>query len=256
VPPARISAVLIARDEEKRIAAALESVSWADEIVVVDGGSRDGTRELARAAGARVVEREWTGFVDQKNFALEQAAHDWVLSLDADERVPPKLADEIRALAKGGFRACGYRVPRVAFYLGRFVRSTDWYPDWQLRLFDRRRGRWCGMYVHESVRVDGPIEKLGGELHHYPYENLAAHWETINRYSGLAAAEMRESGRRGRLAPAFLHPPVVFFKNYVLKAGFKDGSAGLVVSSLNAAYVFLKYLKLWELERSFPIEGS
>lgn len=254
--PEKISAVLIAKDEGKRIPAALQSVSWADEVLVVDGGSRDGTREVSRAAGARVIERAWTGFVEQKNFALDEATYDWVLSLDADERVSAPLAEEIRNLARAGFAASGYRIPRVAFYLGRFIRTTDWYPDRQLRLFHRMRGRWQGMYVHESVRVEGRVGELGGEILHYPYESLSDHLETLNRYTSLAARQMRESGARGRLSSALILPPVVFFKNYLLKGGIKDGAAGLVVSAMNATYVFLKYLKLWELEQAFPIEGS
>ncbi|MFQ5793011.1 MAG: glycosyltransferase family 2 protein, partial [Acidobacteriota bacterium] len=193
----KISAVLIALNEERRIGPALASVSWADEILVVDGGSTDRTRELSRGEGARVIEREFTGFVDQKNFAIEQAGNDWVFSLDADERVSPALAEEIQTLRRSGFPAAGYRASRVAFYLGRFIRSTEWYPDWQLRLFDRRRGRWQGKYVHESVEVEGPVEQLAGEIFHYPYQSLSHHLERMNRYAALAARQMGETGQKG-----------------------------------------------------------
>jgi hypothetical protein len=130
------------------------------------------------------------------------------------------------------------------------VRSTAWYPDHQLRLFDRRRGRWQGKYVHESVRIDGKAGKLKGEILHYSYDNISDHASRLNRYAGLAAEQMREAGREGSLIPALVYPPFVFLKNYVIKAGFKDGSVGIVVSVMNAYYVFLKYIKLWEMEKS------
>ena len=154
VPP--LSAVLITCDEERNLPDALASVAFCDDVVVLDGGSRDRTRELAAAAGARVQTSEpWPGFVEQRNRAVAAARHDWVLAIDADERVTPELRDEIRAEAAKGFAHAGYRIPRLAFYLGRWIRGTDWWPDPQLRLFDRRRGRWQGGLIHESVRVDG-----------------------------------------------------------------------------------------------------
>jgi glycosyltransferase involved in cell wall biosynthesis len=247
--PEKISAVLIALDEERNIGAALESVAWADELLVVDGGSSDNTRQQCEERKARVVERRFTSYVEQKNFALDEASHDWVLSLDADERASSSLTSEIRSLCQDGFQASGYRIPRVTFYMGRFVRSTAWYPDHQLRLFDRRRGRWKGKYVHESVTVNGPVEKLRGEILHYSYENLSDHIERLNRYAGLAARQMQESGRKPGLWPAVAYPPFVFLKNYIIKRGFRDGSVGFIVSVMNAYYVFLKYVMLWEKEK-------
>jgi glycosyltransferase involved in cell wall biosynthesis len=247
--PEKISAVLIALDEEHRITAALKSVAWADEVLVIDGGSKDRTIEKCRAEGARVIEHPFSSYAGQKNYGLNKASHPWVLSLDADERVTDGLADEIRTLAQSGFQSSGYRIPRVSFYLGRFIRSTAWYPDHQLRLFDRRRGRWEGKYVHESVRVDGRVEKLRGEILHYSYDSISDHVDRLNRYAGLAARQMWEAGRKGPLFSALVHPPFVFLKNYIIKAGFKDGSVGLIVSVLNSYYVFLKFLRLWEMKR-------
>lgn len=247
--PEKISAVLIALDEEARIDPALESLRWADEVLVVDGGSADRTREVSRAAGARVVERAFSGYVDQKTFALEQASFDWVLSLDADERVSPDLAAQIDSQRRAGFDALGYRVHRVTYYLDRYIRSTDWYPDRPLRLFHRAHARWAGKYVHESVRVDGPVDTLSGELLHYPYRDIEHHLTKMNRYSTLAARQMYEAGSRGRLWLALAYPPWIFFRNYVLRRGFRDGRAGLVVSALNSFYVMSKHLKLWEIER-------
>ncbi len=247
--PEKISAVLIALDEEHNIGAALESVAWADEVLVVDGGSSDKTRQRCEDWGARVVERRFTTYVEQKNFALDEASHHWILSLDADERARPSLTTEIRSLCKKGFQASGYRIPRITYYMGRFIRSTAWYPDHQLRLFDRRRGRWQGKYVHESVTVDGPVEKLRGEILHYSYENLSDHVERLNRYAGLAARQMRETGRKARLWRVVAYPPLVFLKNYIFKRGYSDGSVGFIISVMNAYYVFLKYVMLWEKEQ-------
>lgn len=245
----KISAVLIAQNEEKLIGPALDSISWVDEIVVVDGGSVDGTVRLCEDRGARVVTRGFTSYVEQKNFALGEAAHDWLLSLDADERVTEPLAKEIQSLSSKGFDASGYRVPRISFYLGRFIRSTAWYPDHQLRLFDRRKGQWEGRWVHESVRVEGAVKRLKGELLHYSYENVSDHVDRLNHYATLAAKQMWETGRRGGLVPALTLPPFVFLKNFIVKRGFVDGSAGLIISVMNSFYVYLKYLKLRELGR-------
>lgn len=244
----KISAVIIAENEEELIGAALDSVSWADEIVVVDGGSSDGTIQLCKDRGARVLEHAFTSFVEQKNFAVRQATHDWLLSLDADERVTDQLAQEIQALNRSGFVAAGYRIPRISYYLGRFIRSTAWYPDHQLRLFDRRRAQWEGRWVHESVRVDGAVGTLKGEILHHSYENISDHVERLNYYATLAAKQMWESGRRGGLVPALVFPPFVFLKNFVLKRGFMDGMVGLFISIMNSFYVFLKFMKLKELD--------
>src|SRR5262249_47437751 len=157
---------------------------------VVDSGSQDGTRQIAEAAGARViVNAPWPGFPAQRNFAVEAARHDWVLVVDADERVTPALRDEILSLRDSGFSQAGYRFPRVTFSLGRWIRGTDWYPDRQLRLFDRRRGRWQGSLIHESVRVQGPVGNLRHELQHFSHRNVSHHLQRIDRYTTLWAQQ-------------------------------------------------------------------
>jgi glycosyltransferase involved in cell wall biosynthesis len=242
-----LTATVITLNESANIRAALESVSWADEIIVVDSESTDDTVAIARGFTDKVIVRPWPGYIAQKNFAAEQAANDWILSLDADERISPALAEEIRALVREPSGAAGYRMPRVTFHLGRWIRSTDWYPDYQLRLYDRRRARWAGRYVHESVKADGPVVDLNGEILHYAYRDLAHHFQTMDRYTTLAARQMFEEGRRAGMLDLAVHPPAAFLRNYVLRGGFRDGIPGLIVSAMNARYVGLKFAKLWEL---------
>jgi len=242
-----VTATVITFNEAANIAAALESLSWADEIVVVDSESTDDTVAIARRFTDRVIVRPWPGYVAQKNFAAEQAAHDWIFSLDADERVTPQLAAEVAALLGRGPTAAGYRVPRVTFHLGRWLRSTDWYPDYQLRLYDRRRARWAGSYVHESVKAEGVVADLTNELQHFAYRDLAHHVQTMDRYTTLAARQMFEQGRRAGFVDLLMHPPAAFVRNYLLRRGFTDGVPGLIVSAMNARYVGLKFAKLWEL---------
>jgi glycosyltransferase involved in cell wall biosynthesis len=242
-----VTATIITFNEAANIEAALQSLSWADEIIVVDSESTDRTTEIARKFTSKVIVRPWPGYIAQKNFAAEQASHDWIFSLDADERVTPELAAEIKAVIANGPRSAGYRVPRVTFHLGRWMRSTDWYPDYQLRLYDRRRAKWTGKYVHESVKADGAVEDLRSELQHYAYRDLTHHFQTMDRYTTLAAKQMFEEGRRAGFFDLMIHPPAAFFRNYVLRGGFRDGVPGLIVSAMNARYVGLKFAKLWEL---------
>jgi glycosyltransferase involved in cell wall biosynthesis len=244
----RLSVTVITRNEAADIGDALTSVAWADEIVVVDSHSSDETVAIARLHTDRVVVRDWAGYVDQKNHAGSLASHDWILSLDADERVTPELAAEIETLLSSEPPAAGYRIPRVTWHLGRWIRTTDWYPDHQLRLYDRRRARWTGVYVHEAVTVEGAIGQLRGELRHYAYKDVADHLETIDRYTTYAAKQMQEAGRRGGLLQLIGHPPLAFLRNYIAHRGILDGAPGFIISALNAYYVFLKFAKLWELQ--------
>ena len=249
VPP--ISAVLITLDEEPRIAAAVESVRFCDEVVVVDAGSSDRTREVAEAAGARVVVRApWPGFAEQRNKAMADARHDWILAVDADERVTPELRAEIERLAAAGFAHAGYKAPRVAYYMGRWIRATDWYPDPQLRLFDRRRARWTGGLVHESVKVDGSVGRLQAELEHRSYEDISAHLRAIDRYTTLWARQAHADGRRAGPLDGCLASSWAFLRNYLLRRGLLLGEAGLTISILNAYYTYLKMAKLRELART------
>ncbi|MCC7032475.1 MAG: glycosyltransferase family 2 protein [Acidobacteria bacterium] len=240
-----VTATIITFNEAVNIEAALVSLSFADEIIVVDSQSTDDTVAIARKYTDKVFVRPWPGYVAQKNFAAEQASHDWIVSLDADERISPALAEEMRALDAGP--TAGYRVPRVTFHLGRWLRSTDWYPDFQLRLYDRRRARWTGRHVHESVKADGPVGRLSGEILHYPYRDVSHHIQTMDRYTTLAARQMFEDGRRAGWWDLATHPPAAFLRNYLLRGGFRDGVPGLIVSAMNARYVGLKLAKLWEL---------
>ena len=245
-----VTATIITRNESAHIDACLASVAWADERLVVDSGSTDDTVARARAAGARVIERHWPGYGAQKNFAAAEAAHDWILSIDADERVTPNLSAELkRRLANPG-DAAGFRVPRVTWYLGRWIWTTDWYPDHQLRLYDRRRARWVERLVHESVHADGPVVTLKDDLQHYAYRDIAHHIDTMNWYTTLAAQQMFDEGRRAGALDLLLHPPAAFLRNFVLRRGFLDGSVGFTISALNAHYVRLKFAKLRELERT------
>ena len=242
-----LSALLITKDEEARLPAALASLAFCDEIVVLDCGSGDRTREVAERAGARVsVNAPFPGFVSQRNLALERASHDWVLCLDADERVTEALRDEIQVLRQVGFTAAGYRIPRVAFYLGRWIRATDWYPDLQLRLFDRRHGRWQGGHVHESVAVQGQAAVLRHEIEHHPYADIADHMRRIDLYTTLWARHAFESGRRTGPLEMAGAAGWAFFRNYFLRGGVLLGGAGLTVSTLNAYYTFAKLAKLGE----------
>jgi len=246
-----ISACIVACDEEDRLGACLDSLGWCEEILLVDSHSRDGTRELARDRGAKVIERDWPGHVAQKEFAVRNAAHDWVFCIDADERVSPELAREIEALRAGGFAgAAGYEVPRVSRYLGRWIRHGTWYPDWKLRLFDRRRGGWGGRNPHDRVSVEGPVRRLAGELRHDPYRSLEDHLATIDRYTTITAEAMRAEGRRARFVDVVLRPPARFFVFYVLRRGFLDGWRGLLLAYFAAHYVRLKYAKLWLASRN------
>jgi glycosyltransferase involved in cell wall biosynthesis len=250
----KLSVTVITRDEASQISAALDSVAWADELIVVDSESTDGTAALARRYTDRVVVRAWPGYVDQKNYAASLASHDWILSLDADERVTPELAKELRALLGASPACAAYRMPRVAWHLGRWIRRTDWYPDRQLRLYDRRAARWTGQYVHEGLSVDGRIGDLAHELQHYPFRDVADHLDVINKYTTYAARQLHESGRRTGLAGLAVRPPLAFLRNYVAKGGMLEGGPGLVISAMNAYYVFLKFAKLWELQSTSPVD--
>ena len=240
-----LSVVIITKNEEDNIADALESVKWADDVVVVDSGSTDATLDIARRYTSRVSTRDWEGYGAQKNHATGLAANDWVLSLDADERVSPELAAEIKTLMLSAPPMQGYRIPRTTRYLGRWVRSTDWYPDHQLRLYDRRVARWNTRYVHESVTVDGRVGKLRSELRHYAYRDLSHHLSTIDHYTTLAMKQMVSEHQRASALDLVFHPPLAFLRNYVLRLGFRDGVPGLIISLTNSYYVLLKFAKLW-----------
>lgn len=249
----KITATIITLNEAEHIRLACESVSWADEIVVVDSGSTDDTREIAKACGARVVDNPWPGFAAQKQFAAEQASHEWIFSLDADERVSEELRASILALREldESSLADGYRIPRRAFYMGRWIRGGGWYPDRQLRLYKKARGRWEGPHIHESVKLDGGarVAGLAGDILHYPGSDAAEHHRLIGeRYAPLAARQMFERGQRTSALKIALVGPATFARSFILKGGFRDGLAGFSIARFAADHAFLKYLLLWELQ--------
>jgi glycosyltransferase involved in cell wall biosynthesis len=253
----KLTVTVITRNEAANIEGALESVRWADEIVVVDSHSVDETVAIAKKYNARIVIHDWAGYSAQRNYAAEIASNDWILALDADERVPPELAVEIQRIVREGSVLGGYRMPRISHYLGRWIRGTDWYPDYQLRLYDRRVGRFNGKRVHESVELTyGRPGQLQHDLQHYPYRDISDHVTSIDHYTTLAAEEWFAEGRRTNAIEFAVHPPVAFLRNYVARRGFRDGAAGFLISILNSYYVFLKVLKLWELQRGYRSLGG
>jgi glycosyltransferase involved in cell wall biosynthesis len=245
----KLTVTVITHNEGPHIVEALQSVSWADEIILVDSLSTDDTVERARPYITRVEVRDWAGYGTQKNYASALASHDWILSIDADERVTPALAGGIQAVLKAGPTATGYEISRVSNYLGQWIRSTDWYPDYHVRLYDRRAARWSEHKVHESIECPGRVEKLRGELLHYPYRNVSEHLAKIDRYTTLVAEQWSAEGRRAAAWQTMVYPRLAFLRNYILRRGFRDGQAGLLVSKLNSYYVFLKYVKLFEMQR-------
>jgi glycosyltransferase involved in cell wall biosynthesis len=247
----KISAVIITFNEEENIRAACESVAWADEIVVVDSESTDATRDLAVDCGARVIVNKWPGFAAQKQFATDAAANDWVFSLDADERVSPELRTAIQQL-KDESLADGYRVPRRTFYMNRWIRGGGWYPDYQLRLFNRNHGNWGDRLIHESfqMRPGARIETLSGDLLHYTVRNTADHEQMIKqRYAPLGARQMYREGKRTSGIGSAVAGPSAFVRSYILKGGFRDGSAGLTIAKFAAQHATLKHQLLLELQK-------
>ena len=247
--PLPLSLVIITRDAAHELADCLASAAFAAETIVVDSGSSDDTAAIAARLGARVTEHAWEGFGPQKNFAVGQAAHDWVLCLDADERVTPELAAAIRALFVAGTpAAAGYTIARRNRFLGRWLAHGEGYPDWNIRLFDRRRARWSSDLVHEKVVADGPVEKLRGDLLHASAESIDAYIDKQNRYTTVQAAAMHARGQRASAGQLVLSPVVRFLRFYVLRLGFLDGAAEFAHIAIGAFASFLKYAKLRALE--------
>lgn len=248
-----ITAVIIAGNEEEKLADAIHSVEWVDEVLVIDSESTDRTRKIAEDMGAYVITRRWPGFSAQKQFGVEAASFDWILSLDADERISPELRDEIHNVRNIplSLRADGYKMPRLSFYMGRAIRHCGWYPDWQLRLFDRRKGKWKDVLVHESFEMqDGSkIEKLKYNILHYTSEGARHHHDMIGRrYAPLAAQQLFHDGARTTPVNIAIAAPIAFFTTYFLKMGFLDGLPGFCISRFASQHAFLKQLCLWEMQ--------
>lgn len=252
----KISACIIAFNEEANIANTLKSVEWVDEIIVVDSESTDKTREIAESCGAKVLINRWQGFASQKQFATDCASNDWIFSLDADEVVSENLKQEILLLKNLPETkiADGFRIPRLSIYMNRQIRHGGWYPDLQLRLFNRRKGRWKNVLIHESVQMvkSARIEKLKSDIMHYSIPDAAYHHKMIGeRYAPLAARQMFERGRRTGVLKIATVGLTTFLQVYILKGGFLDGIAGFCIARFAAHHAFLKYLLLWEMQKKF-----
>lgn len=245
-----ISAFIVCSNEERQIARALDSVKFCDELVViVDDKSRDKTEEIAKSYGAKVIINPWPGFVKQKAFGLQHCSCDWVLNIDADEELSVELQSEVRRVCKSTTDINGFEVNRVVFYLGRWWRRGGWYPEFRLRLVRRSAASWGGDDPHEHAIVSGNTARLNGELHHYTHTEIADQVDTLNRFSSQAARTQWNKGLKVSLLKLIGRPLARFFKFYIIKRGYRDGVAGLVVAVSEAFYVFLKYAKLWEFNR-------
>jgi glycosyltransferase involved in cell wall biosynthesis len=246
----KLSVIVITMNESANIRACLESVAWAGEIIVVDSGSTDHTREIAREFTPHVhVHADWPGFGAQKNRALDYATGDWVLSLDADERVTPELRAEIEAAMLAGLHD-GYEIPRLSSFCGRFMRHSGWHPDYVLRLFRRGKGRFSDALVHESVRMQGNTARLRQPLLHYSYRDFEDVLTKLNSYSSAASDMLQRRGKRGGLAQAVFHGLWAFIRTYFLRAGFLDGREGFMLAVMNAENSYYRYIKLWLKQKS------
>ncbi len=243
-----ISVIIITHNEEENISPCLESVAWADDLVVVDAQSRDRTAELARKYTSSVYTVAWAGFSETKQFAVDKARNDWILWLDADERVTPELAVEIQAVICGeGKPVVAYEIARKAFFLGKWIKHSGWYPGYVKRLFRKQSARFSSMRVHEQLEINGEVGRLKSHLIHYTDRTLYHYFLKFNSYTTLAAMDMDQTGKKASIIDLILRPPFMFFKMFLLRRGFLDGMHGLVLSLLSASYVFAKYAKLWEL---------
>ena len=244
----KLSVITLALNEEHNIVDCLASVKWADELIVVDSGSTDRTVELSRQFTNKVLRLKWRGYGGTRNEALQQATGDWILWLDADERVPPELAAEIQQrIRDDDDMFSGYRVARRGYFLGKWIKHCGWYPSRVTRLFRRSRGKFSESRVHEQLLVDGATGQLHNDLLHYTDPDLDHYLQKFNRYTSLAAQDLHAAGKRFSLYDVLVRPPFVFFKMFVLRLGFLDGVHGFILCFASMAYVFVKYAKLWEL---------
>jgi glycosyltransferase involved in cell wall biosynthesis len=249
--PKSLSVVLITLNEAANLPRTLASVNWAQEIVIVDSGSTDSTLEIARRAGARILEEPWKGFAAQKNSAIAHATCEWVLSLDADEEVSPELAREIQGLLAGEPPFPAYRIPRLNHFLGRPLRHGGYWPDPKLRLFRRGTAQFAERPVHETMEATGPVSALMNPLLHHCYPTLEEYLEHMNRYSSAAARMLVDSGRAPRTLPALLwnalvNPAATFIYNYIVRLGFLDGREGLLQHLNHSVYIHWKFVKAWQ----------
>lgn len=246
----QISACVITFNEEKNIEACLQSISWVEEIIVVDSMSTDATLEISRRFTQKVYQKEWQGHVRQKNYALQFAQHEWVLCLDADERVSPELRREIEDhLSRDQQQVDGYLFPRHSYYLGKWINHGGWYPDYKLRLFKKSKGTWGGKDPHDRVILNGAAAYLTSDLLHYVYRNLSHQLKTVDSFSSISASIMNGEGASFSPASLIFRPLGKFLGTYFIKRGFLDGLPGFIIAVASSFYVFLRYAKLWELQQ-------
>ena len=248
----KISFCIITLNEEENIEALIKNIKpVADEIVLIDSGSEDNTVEIAKRLGAKVWFNQWIDYSTQKNFAITKAQNDWIFVLDADERLSDKLRENISKLKKQkDISVEGFLINRKAYYLGKYINHSGWYPDTKVRLFKKGTGTFYGKYVHEGFKFEGKAVKLGGDLIHYSYKDIKDHIDRIKKYSYLSALRMKEDGKRFNLSRLIFNPLFGFLKHYIFKLGFLDGLHGFIIASLTSYYIFLKYIFLWEIVRN------
>jgi glycosyltransferase involved in cell wall biosynthesis len=252
----RLSVITLTMNEGMNIGECLESVRWADEIIIVDSGSTDGTVEAARRYTQEIFTIPWPGYGAARNYALKKATGDWILWLDADERVTPELGEEIRTLvAAGDESVSGYAVARRAYFLGRWIKHCGWYPSRVVRLFRQHCGHFTETRVHERLELDGAVKETRNDLLHFTDPTLYHYLTKFNKYTSLGAEDLHAAGRRFRLSDLVVRPMFQFVKMYVLRQGFLDGMQGFLLSVFSSAYTFTKYAKLWERERSPEQQG-
>ncbi len=243
----KISVAIITLNEEENIRACLESVLWADEILVSDSGSADRTVEICKEYGAKVFKDEWSGFGRQKNLIAGRAKNDWILNIDADERVTHDLKKEIESILSSDYD--GYFIPRKNFFGSRWIKYCGWHPDYNLRLYKKERGYFNERGVHEAVQIKGRAGFLKNPLEHYTYRDISDYLKRMDRYSTLAAEEMLKNGKTAGLLDLVLRPSFTFLKMFFLQKGFLEGYRGVVLSGLYSSYTFAKYAKLWEMSK-------
>jgi len=246
----KISCILITRNESKNIRRCLESVSWTDEIVVVDSYSQDDTKKIASEFTDRIYDLKWEGFGKAKEYAKNQATGEWILSVDADEVISESLRKEIQRTVESEAPLDGYLIPRRSNFLGRWIKHGGWYPDLVLRLFKRNKGSFTHRLVHEEVKVDGKVGCLRNDILHYTDPDFDHYLKKLNRYTTLDALQLHGEGRKARPSDLLFRPPVTWVKMYLFKKGFLDGMPGLILAISSAFHVFTKYVKLWHLNRS------
>ncbi len=247
-----LTALVICKNEAENIGQCLESLSFADEIVVVDSGSTDNTVEIAGNYNVNLFVTEWKGYAGTKQYGLERAQGEWILWLDADERVTPELALEIKnAITDASAEQAAFKIPRRAYFLGRWIKHSGWYPGYVVRLFRKEKCRFGNELVHEQLIVNGSVAVLKNHIDHYTDTSIKHYFDKFNRYTSLAAEDLAKRGKKASLFTMTVRSMHMFFKMYFVKAGFLDGVQGLLLAFFSSFYVFVKYAKLWEISRNY-----